>query len=356
MAVSINHLEAKKLLEDTLPTASFKDDEIGKDIELILKGTHKTYRYVLITGILAKATDGKADALSLQAQDTSEGAYDARSLCHSVIVPFERQHLPESLGGSNEPYLNKPARFPRVSLDNAVRCGNDRDTLIRLKSTLERIDNQEKAKIYLSSALATLKSIFSEIEDKYSVDQTLASSNNTTQSILDYSLRLLANSHEGETCAILVGTIEQLANPALKVVVHKVNESGASSKEVGDIDVFDGENLVNSIEVKDKNFSKEDLEHAIKKFIAAGLTRTMFIYGHSAVFNKTEVYEQAAKYGEKGCYCCLIRIDEFVKLKLLSLSPTISIGDFAQSLLAMARAINAKDETVEWIKTNLLDK
>ena len=271
MAISINHSAAKKLLEDTLHTASFKDDAIGKDIELILRGTHKTYRYVLITGILAKATEESADALSIQAQDTSDGAYDARSLCHSVIVPFERQYLPESLGGSNEPYLNKPARFPRISLDNAVRSGNDRDTLVRLKTTLERIDSQEKAKIYLSSALATLKSIFLEIESKYSIDQELGSSNNTSQGILDYALRLLANSQEGETCAILVGTIEQLANPAFKVVAHKVNESGASSKEVGDIDVFDGDTLVNSIEVKDKNFSKEDLEHAIKKFMAAGL-------------------------------------------------------------------------------------
>lgn len=356
MAISINHSAAKKLLEDTLLTASFKDDEIGKDIELILRGTHKTYRYVLITGILAKATEESADALSIQAQDTSDGAYDARSLCHSVIVPFERQYLPESLGGSNEPYLNKPARFPRISLDNAVRSGNDRDTLVRLKTTLERIDSQEKAKIYLSSALATLKSIFLEIESKYSVDQELGSSNYTSQGILDYTLRLLANSQEGETCAILVGTIEQLANPAFKVVAHKVNESGASSKEVGDIDVFDGDTLVNSIEVKDKNFTKEDLEHAIKKFMAAGLTRTMFVYGHNTLFDKAEVYEQAAKYGEKGCYCCLIRIDEFIKLKLLSLPPTIGIGEFAQSLLDMARAINAKDETVEWIKTNLPDK
>ena len=82
----------------------------------------------------------------------------------------------------------------------------------------------------------------------------------------------------------------------------------------------------------------------------------MFVYGHNTLFDKAEVYEQAAKYGEKGCYCCLIRIDEFIKLKLLSLPPTIGIGEFAQSLLDMARAINAKDETVEWIKTNLPDK
>ena len=69
---------------------------------------------------MAKAVNKEIDALSLQAGDESDGAYDARSLCHKVLVPFEREFMPNSLGGSNEPFLNKPARFPRLTPDNAV--------------------------------------------------------------------------------------------------------------------------------------------------------------------------------------------------------------------------------------------
>lgn len=83
----------------------------------------------MVTALLAKSTNKDVDILSLQAKDNSVGAYDARSLCHKVIVPFERSTYPNSLGGSNEPFLNKPARFQRLSKTNAVRSGNDSETL-----------------------------------------------------------------------------------------------------------------------------------------------------------------------------------------------------------------------------------
>ena len=38
-----------------------------------------------------------------------------------VIVPFDTEVLNKALGGSNEPFLNKPARFPELSTSNAVR-------------------------------------------------------------------------------------------------------------------------------------------------------------------------------------------------------------------------------------------
>lgn len=60
-------------------------------------------------------------------------------------------------------------------------------------------------------------------------------------------------------CPLVVAAIEHLYYKGAKTVVpHKVNESGASSKEVGDIDIFDNaEQLVSSIEVKDKDFTKK---------------------------------------------------------------------------------------------------
>lgn len=130
-----------------------------------------------------------------------------------------------------------------------------------------------------------------------------------------------------------------------------MNESGASSKEVGDIDIFDNEgNIVTSIEVKDKDFAKIDVEHAIKKFAYARLKKTLFIYGDAVMFDEEEVNESAKEYGRNGYYCTIMSIMNFAKLRLYSIQKEITLQTFAQLMLDYAVVINAKDETVKWIK------
>lgn len=90
-------------------------------VDDVLEHTHLTYKYILVTALTAKATDESVNPLRLQAKSALPGAYDARSICHGVIVPFDTEVLNKALGGSNEPFLNKPARFPELSTSNAVR-------------------------------------------------------------------------------------------------------------------------------------------------------------------------------------------------------------------------------------------
>ena len=235
----IDKEEAEKILLKTNEKPIFQNDPIGVSIDFILKGSHKTYRYVLVTALLAKSVNKDVDILSLQAKDSSVGAYDARSLCHKVIVPFERSTYPNSLGGSNEPFLNKPARFQRLAMTNAVRSGNDSKILESMINTLSEIKTKEQAQIYLSSALYTLQHIYSEVKEKYSIPDLEIEDETNPQSILDYVNTLIKNSFEGEMCPLVVAAIEHLYYKGAKTVVpHKVNESGASSKEVGDIDNF----------------------------------------------------------------------------------------------------------------------
>lgn len=95
---------------ESVPDCSHKDF-----IDFVIDNTHLTFKYILFTGILSKATDPTINALCLQAGSSLPGAYDARTVCHKVIVPFEMETLEKALGGSNEPFLNKPARFPELS-------------------------------------------------------------------------------------------------------------------------------------------------------------------------------------------------------------------------------------------------
>ncbi len=351
--VIVDKARARNVLLTAYWKKKEQKDVLGKSIREVITGSHKTYRYVLVTGLLAKATEKAVDPLSLQAKDASDGAYDARSIAHKVLVPFEREHLPNSLGNSNEPYLNKPARFPRLSLDNAVRKGGDRIILEKTISILSQMNTVAKALKYLKSALSVMEEVSREFNKKYEIDDTGIEPDKTAQSILDYVCRLVDKPCEGEICPIVVSTLESLYQPkTLTVRPHKVNESGSSSKEIGDIDITNAKGKVlTSIEVKDKNFGKEDVEHAIRKFRAAGLKRTMFVYGKNVTFDHISVYQLAARYGRMDCYCCVISILDYAKLRLYSIDD-IDLRSFESSLLCVAKCINAKDSTIEWIKNS----
>lgn len=353
----VSELLAKKILQELSNNPTFRNDAVGKEIKAVLNGTHKTYKYVLVNGLLAKATNEEIDALSLQAGDDSDGAFDARSLCHKVLVPFEREVMPNSLGGSNEPFLNKPARFPRLTTENAVRKGNDMRTLKSLISILSKVNNSQTAKIYLSSALANMAEIANAVAEKYELPDSELEDLTGPQIILDFVCQVTESKLEGEMCPLVVAAIEHFYYGGTRIVVpHKVNESGASSKEVGDIDIVDNEgNIVSSIEVKDKDFAKIDVEHAIKKFAYAKLTNTLFIYGKAVVYDADEVYKTASDYGRNGYFCSIVSIIDFVRIRLYSIERSISLQEFVTVMLGYAKNINAKDETIEWIKNTALE-
>lgn len=348
---SIDLKTASLILDRAYIEAEERKDDIGLKINTILRGPHKTYRYILVTALLAKATDESINILSLQKGDGQDGKYDARSLCHKVLVPFETLKLPGCLGSSNEPFLNKPARFVTLSLNNAVRRGRDLQTLSDIIKTLSKITSSSIAYKYLKSALSTMKQINSEYTSRYSVGDVLIDISEFSQIVLDYIYAITEHSIEGEVCPLIVAQLEQMfLGKDYKVVAHKVNESGASSKEIGDIDIYDRDkNLAYSIEVKDKNFSEQDVSHAIEKFKQANLNTSMFIYGKNVIFNESSVSALLRQKGREGHFCCLISILHYAKLRIADLK-TLTIRDFVTGLLVFAKKINAKDETIYIIK------
>ncbi len=348
---SIDFKTAYLVLEQALAEAETLDDNISQTIQTVLTGPHKTYRYILVNALLAKATNEKINALSLQKGDGKGGKFDARSLCHKVVVPFEKLQLPGCLGDSNEPFLNKPARFVSLSLTNAVRTRKDRETLENLITILSQISTSEQAYTYLKAAIVVLKKNHEAYLKKFSVGDILLDVSEFSQLVLDYIYKITDHTLEGEVCPLVVSVLEQLyLGSDYRVVPHKVNESSSSSKEVGDIDVFDSEGtLVNAIEVKDKTFSEQDIVHAVNKFRMAHINSSMFIYGKNVTFNEDAVYSTLKKIGREGHYCCLISILNYAKMRISDLK-TISVREFVDGLLKFSKAINAKDDTINTIK------
>jgi hypothetical protein len=247
----------------------------------VMLGRHLTYRYVLFTNLLAKATNGAANGLVLQAGADLPGAFDSRSLCHKVVVDFDRDahQLAGKLGRSNEPYLNKPARYTTLSAENAVRRGYDRNILERCIDVLGGLAGQADARA------ALLDAIYYTMQRDALVAEVAESTGDASlhSSLWNFAREVTSVSNEGESCAIVTGLafylIGRANHQAFDIRVHPVNQAGASSREVLDVDVYQSGVLIHTAEVKDKIFTLNDVDHAAAKVAASGLGGFYFICG-----------------------------------------------------------------------------
>lgn len=352
---TVDQSEAEQVLREAVRIAQDDSRQVPStrwdtEIRTIIQGKHLTFRYVLVTALLGKATNSSINALSLQAGADIEGAYDARSLCHGVVVPLERQLLNSSLGGSNEPFLNKPARFPTVSPSNAVRAGKDRQLLLILYKVLSEIETSVQAFDCLCNAIryAIERHAF-RIELLSQLPESVGSHLKTIEFINAFTTKSI----EGQTAAIVVGTLLSIhfdKFTGFEVIVHPVNQSGASSKEVADIDIKQNSKIFVAIEVKDKQFSDQDVDHAAVKASREGLNTITFVIGVNGMYVGSSL-EQAAEdvLVARNVNVVCVELLPFVK-SVIALCPELSFANFIQTLQYYAINARVKDEVFEHIE------
>ena len=90
------------------------DSSYLESIRSIVTSKIKSYHYVLPTQVVAKLANPDLDCRCIQAGRGGPGAFDARSIADEVIVTFDQQNE-RVLGGSPEPYVNKPLRCAEFS-------------------------------------------------------------------------------------------------------------------------------------------------------------------------------------------------------------------------------------------------
>ena len=354
----MNNADVKKILEKAYADASSGKSVLCKSkglIDFVLDNTHLTYKYILVTALASKATDESINPLCLQAKSSLPGAYDARTVCHGVIVPFEKNTLGKALGGSNEPFLNKPARFTELSKDNAVRRGNDQTILYRLVDDLPKITTKEEA---YSGLVYAMKKLIAVREEKAALTEfSLENLDSNAATLYSFIDKLLCENYEGEILTLVVaGLFEQymVGHDNYKVEVHPVNESGASSKEISDLDIYLDGKLFVSNELKDKDFTDHDMEHAADKVIAAGKGQINFVIGRHGGCPQKLIVSTIRKYLAKGFVINVIPVDFFV-LTILSMINTINIEYFLKYILATARDTKFKETTISFIQSVAAD-
>ena len=316
--VSVDNQAASRVLASAYKAACNGDvPKCGFEafIKRIITGSHLTFRYILFTALLAKATDNRVNPLCLQVGSDLDGAYDARSLCHGVIVPFEKESLKKILGGSNEPYLNKPARFPELNRNNPVRRGNDQAELNDLCDNLPKINSSEKASKCLRYFLSVALQLIDERDEQEQLYLSKAKADRIV--LADFLRLLLRENHEGESLTLVVANVYNLLysdNKNMTIEVHPVNQCGASSKEISDMDIKEDGVLIIANELKDKDFTETDIEHALDKVVGAGGDQMFFIVGRNASFVGKDLNSVIAKYRKMNVSVNVVPIDAFLDI------------------------------------------
>ncbi len=328
------------------PKSPFKNE-----LAFILNENHKTYKYILINALLAKAAMPYINPLCLQKKSKLSGAYDARSHCHEVIVPFERSYLHGALGSSNEPFLNKPARFEELSKDNAVRKGRDKALLDTLCDMLPEVSNSTLAfealtdSIYYAIQLANNRAVIFEYTNREV----------STKQISDFLFTVLEESYGGEILSLAIGSLMKAyvknLNGTGLVQVHKVNQSGASSKEISDIDVFLNNTILYTIEAKDKVFNEYDVQHAVTKSSTAGASSLFFILGPRGEYKGIEKTpdELIIEAEQVGIHLTLITYKAFINQMLMLTVWNKDTKEFIQFIRETLIEAQIKDEAVSYV-------
>jgi len=320
-------------------------------LKRVVTGSHMTYRYMMVTALLAKATNEAINPLAVQAKAEIENAFDARSLCHAVIVPNEASLLKSALGGSNEPYLNKPARIPYLSESNPVRGGQDRETLKLLCRILPIIKTRDEAAKALSDALFyATRAIALREKD---VETAVAGIEAAPAQVRSFLRALLAETHHGETVvlvsALLYWLLSRHKGEDWSIQVHPVNEAGSSSNQISDVDVYSGKELVHTCEVKDKEVIASDVHHAIRKASTAQCKSLHIILGLSGRVRDATPAALEAFAADLGMELSLFSISSLVEASAFWTPASTSLKDIVGRALEFAEVARMKQATRDFI-------
>ena len=276
----VDHQDAKVVLEqawgDISKSGIVPRQELQKLINKVMEAEGaKGFRYVLVTGILARCVNPAVHPRALQARSSLRGAYDARSLCHKIVVTFEKTKG-NLFGLSNEPFVSKALRHPEHDKNNP-QLRNKR-AAADLHEALEMIRTAPEDEVY--SALVYVLRLGKTRADAERA--AVVAGGRTLQLCLDFVANFLRQADGGSRLVAVWGALLALSNEEAEIRVYNPNQSDEFSGTLGDVEVIVNEAVVSASECKHRPLTLDDVEHGLRKnrigaeyvfVVAAGLQK-----------------------------------------------------------------------------------
>ncbi len=262
----MDNVEARKWLDGAwtrvLETGAGEPDG---EIDRLVNSKVLSIRYAILTQMLGKIANEQRSLLSLQlGTGQSPGAWDARSFCSAVIVPWVAGNH-DFLGKSPDPYVNNPLR--RQRLDEGTHQLRHKQEWDALVAFLAPLDNTGRIKLEaafircLESAARRLaaQSFGYQVPIWVSLPQMLR--------VLD---AFLAEASGGlRPLVVTAATMAVLGHGFLifaSVLSQGLNEADSSTGVPGDVMCQDSNgNMILAIEVKDRALTLTDVRRSMQK-------------------------------------------------------------------------------------------
>lgn len=253
------------------------DDNLKQIIRDCLTSRTKSYHYVLPTQLLCKSVDHTLNAHSLQVAYGKPGAFDARTVAHTVIVPFDQANY-RVLGGAPEPYVNNPLRCPAVSAEyrEQQKRQTDWDKLVQVLELVESRDDTEFTKQVFDQVLFEIYKLLANVIVVYPTPNRI-SLHNTYQLIERYLSEKSGGDRIEAICTALFQTISDRFNIFDDVRREKVNAADASSGMVADIECWLDGRIVLLVEVKDRGLTLTQLDAKLDIARSKKISEILFI-------------------------------------------------------------------------------
>lgn len=326
---------------DGLPTV------VRDSIFDVINGKRKTYRYMMFVGLLVAVTDKSLHPRCLQLQSGCEGAYDPRSLCKDVVSPFEKKMLKGRLGGSCDPFVNNPARNPMIEKTNKVKSTADKIVLGKLYDVLEFVqtaDDVLRKKMFCYAYGLVLKR--SPTESSLVEFKVSGGSDVSSDKFFDF---LEAHTQGVSAVVTLVAYFRTCCGKVKSAIVHPITESGASPKEVGDIDLTLKDGCPVAVEVKDKLYRDVDVQHACEKALKAGVHHVIFAFGPEAEKKRPQDGVLRNYWKEKGVELAFLSISSELCMAITLADEAMRCA-FANDMGKALVEMNAPHDVVELFK------
>jgi len=242
------------------------DEQLIQAIRGGLTSSTKSYHYVLPTQLICKYVDHSLDACCLQAQRGGAGAFDARSIAHKVIVPFDKKYY-NVLGGSPEPYVNHPLRVPAITLNPDIReHRKDKQGWDHLHTVLEAVEvacDPEFTKHVLKQVQIEIVRLLDEVHVVYPTPKRI--SLGRSNEIIKAFLSTPSGGDRPQAIATaLFRTIGNRWGLFRQVRRAKTTAADAASGQIADLECVDGrEDVVMAVEVKDTQLAIKHIEEKI---------------------------------------------------------------------------------------------
>lgn len=273
--MQIDKKAAEKILREAsseAAVASAPQDwcaKVEKLADLCEEGKTRTHLAMLVTAMLAKATNAKSDLIAFKPNHApgNDRAYSARTLCHEVVVPLAAE-IGFSIGVTGREPLNNQPYFRMERLDDGTPVsGAGKPPFNFALGLVRELDaySSDKAKGALSAFVAVMRERVARYEDPKSVVTI-------SLSALTAAIETLVSedSEGGKRAQAVVAGLLDVVVGADRVMSGRINDP--SRKYPGDV-LLSGKkkDAQRAFEVRDKPVSAADIQIFARKCLSFGV-------------------------------------------------------------------------------------